>query len=258
MSLFNFAVCRYAIVIITLVPLLAFTKSKINIQRKGFVFVIASGVLLALYSYLFYQGLKHGFAGAGGVLVTTLNPIMAYTIGIVITQKWPIKNEFFGLLVGLIAGSFLVEIWDHAGNIMNSGNLYFLSAAFIWAVMSKFTSKAGLFGSSLSFSFWQYTIALFCLLPWVDFSEAKSYLQITDSVFWINLFFSSAIVTALATTLYFYATTRLGAEKASSFIFLVPIAAEFSSWFFLNEPVYIHTVFGGGLGIIAVYLINRR
>jgi drug/metabolite transporter (DMT)-like permease len=258
MSLFNFAVCRYFIVLVTLIPILLVSKTKFSLIRKGIPFVLAAGFFLALYSYLFYQGLKHGYAGAGGVLVTTLNPIMAYTIGIIISKKWPRKNEFFGLLLGVIAGSLLMKIWDHASNILESGNLYFLSAAFTWAVMSKFTSKAGLFGSSLSFSFWQYGTAVLCLVPWMNFSEAVSYFHITDFVFWGNFFFSSAIVTSLATTLYFYATTKLGAEKASSFIFLVPVAAEFSAWLFLNEPVYIHTIVGGLFGMMAVYMINRR
>ena len=142
--------------------------------------------------------------------------------------------------------------------ILASGNVYFLLAAFTWAVMSKLTSKAGSYGSSLSFSLWQYIVTLLCLLPMMDVQELQAAIHIQDELFWINLIFSSAIVTSLATTVYFYATTRLGPEKASSYIFMVPLAAAVSSWLFLDEHILPHTIFGGMLGMLAVYIINKK
>jgi drug/metabolite transporter (DMT)-like permease len=254
----NFIVCRYIIVVLTLFPILLFLKVPVTGSRNGIPYILFSGLLLAFYSYLFAIGLKAGFAGAGGVLVTTLNPIMAYTIGIIINRKKPSRIEFYGLLMGLIAGSILLNVWDEGGTLFDTGNLFFLAAAFVWAVMSVFTSKAKKFGTSFSFSFWQYIITLLCMVPLINYSSMVSVLSITDSIFWMNMFFSSAIVTSLATTVYFYATTKVGPEKASSFIFLVPLGAETSAWIFLNEPVLIHTVVGGVLGILAVYLLNRK
>jgi drug/metabolite transporter (DMT)-like permease len=110
----------------------------------------------------------------------------------------------------------------------------------------------------MSFSLWQYLITLLCLLPAFSFVEFKTILFIRDQTFWLNLLFSSAIVTTLATTLYFYATTKLGAEKASSYIFLVPFAAALSSWLFLDETIHAHTITGGLIGIAAVYMINKK
>src|SRR4051812_35226648 len=72
----NFIVWRYLLVVITLLPLLLLLKVPLTGNRTGVPYILISGFLLALYSYLFYQGLKHGMAGAGGVLVTTLNPIV--------------------------------------------------------------------------------------------------------------------------------------------------------------------------------------
>jgi drug/metabolite transporter (DMT)-like permease len=49
-----------------------------------------------------------------------------------------------------------------------------------------------------------------------------------------------------------------GAEKASSFIFMVPLGAAVSAWLLLGEHIQIHTAIGGILGISAVYMINIR
>lgn len=257
-SAFNFAVYRYIVVIISFIPVLFFFKQSIRIKKQGWPSILASAILLTLYSYLFYMGINKGQAGAGGVLVTTLNPIMAYALGSVISKKWPGRNEVIGLLCGLLAGIILLEAWEHPDKIMESGNLYFLFAAFSWALMSKFTSKAGLYGSSFGFSFWQYLITLCCFLPGLNTQEMANAMHITDKWFWLNLIFSSAIVTSLATSLYFYATTKLGAEKASSFIFMVPLSAALSSWLFLGEIIQLHTIVGGIIGIAAVYFINIR
>lgn len=254
----NFVVYRYIFVVATLFPILIFLRTGIKVKRQGIPVILASGLLLGFYSFLFFKGLKNGHSGAGGVLVTTLNPIMAYSIGIFLKRKMPSRNESIGLILGLIAGLILLEVWNHPDAILASGNVYFLLAAFTWAVMSKFTSKAGSYGSSLSFSLWQYIITLACLLPMMDVTELRSAIHITDHLFWINLIFSSAIVTSLATTVYFYATTQLGPEKASSYIFMVPLAAAISSWLFLDEHILPHTIVGGMFGMAAVYIINKK
>lgn len=255
---FNFSIYRYIIVIITLFLLLFFSRSSLRIARKGIPYAVAAGMLLCAYSYFFFMGLKNGAAGAGGVLVTILNPIVAYVLGMVLDRRLPARNEGIGLVLGVLAGSILLQLWTNARSLFDSGNMYFLLASVTWAVMSKFTSRAGRYGSSGAFSLWQYVVTLLCFLPNVNVPEFRHALTITDPVFWINLFFSAAIVTAIATTVYFYATTKLGAEKASSFIFLVPAAAAISSWVLLGEHIKMHTITGGIIGVAAVYMINVR
>lgn len=257
-SVINFTVYRYIVVVATMTILLVATRTSFRIRKAGIPLFMASGVLLGVYSYFFFMGLKNGSAGAGGVLVTTLNPIMAYTIGILLSRKLPSRNEGAGLVLGLVAGCILLKLWDTSVHLLDSGNLYFLLASLCWAFLSKFTSRGGQHGASMAFSLWQYVVTLACLLPLANMPEMLAALHIQDSTFWLNLFFSSAIVTSLATTLYFYSTTKLGAEKASSFIFMVPLAAAMSSWIMLDEHIKPHTVAGGLLGMVAVYLNNKR
>src|ERR1022692_486704 len=109
----NFVVYRYALVLLTLLPILLFMKIKLGIRKEGIPSVILSGFLLALYSYLFFAGLKFGFAGSGGVLVTVLNPIMAYFLGIIVMRRRPVRNETIGLILGLMAGCVLLNIWNN-------------------------------------------------------------------------------------------------------------------------------------------------
>jgi drug/metabolite transporter (DMT)-like permease len=80
----------------------------------------------------------------------------------------------------------------------------------------------------------------------------------TELLFWGNLLFASIITTTLATTVYFFATAKIGAEKASSFIFTVPFSAALSSFLILGEKIEWPTIVGGFIGILAVWMINRK
>ncbi len=257
-SVINFTAYRYVLVVVTMLLIMPMMGMNMRLQRKGIPIVVISGVLLAAYSILFFKGLTYGFAGAGGVLLTTINPIIAYALGVMIQRKVPTRNEAIGLILGLIAGVVLLKAWDNTTAILDPGNLYFFFAAFTWSVLSKFTAIGGRYGTSTSFSYWQYVVTLLCLIPFLDFSELNTTIHITDSLFWFNMIFSSVIVTALATTVFFYTTTRIGSARASSYMFLVPLAAMLSSWAFLGEKILLHTAVGGVLGMIAVYIINRK
>lgn len=251
-------VYRYAFVVSSLLILLIVLKIPLKIAKQGIPFVLISGLIMALYNFTFLKGLQSGNPGAGGILVTTLNPIMAYGIGMLIDWKRPNRNEFIGLSLGVIAGLTLLQVWSNSDALFSPGNLFFLLSAFLWSVMSKFTSKSAKYGSPFAFTWWLYTVTLLCLLPLMNMAEMTRMLHITEFKFWGNLLFGSVIVTSLATTLYFYATSKIGAEKASSFIFTVPFTAALSSWLLLGEKIQPHTIVGGVIGIGAVYMINRK
>lgn len=254
----SIAYLRFLVTVLALFPAIKFLKIDIKIQRKGWLNVIAAGGFMALYGLIFFTGLKHGLAGSGGVLVTTLNPIFAFVLGLVITKQLPSKYELIGLGIGVVAGMVLLQVWENASSVFDSGNLYFVVAGWVWALMSKITSKGGGKGHPVSFSFWLQLVAVIGMSFLVDFSEVLHLIQTGDMKFWLNLIWFGTINSAIATSCFFYATMELGAEKASTFLFLVPAGAVFSSWLFLGEPILLHTLLGGALGIVAVFVINRK
>lgn len=254
----DLGIYRYAFVVVSLLPLLFFLKVSLKVAKKGIPFLLISGLFMAAYNFSFLQGLKFGSPGKGGILVTTLNPLMAYALGMLVDWKRPSKNETMGLFLGIMAGLILLEIWEGADILLEPANLYFLLAAVLWSVMSKFTSKSANYGSPFAFTWWMYVVTLICLLLFMDAEKVVLLLDTRDPRFWGNLLFSSVIVTTFATTLYFFATSKIGAEKASSFIFTVPFTAALSAWLILGEVIELHTIIGGLLGIGAVYMINRK
>lgn len=257
-SAFDLGFFRYFFVVISLFIALIVLRQKVTISTKAIPFVLISGVIMAAYNYAFLAGLQHGSPGAGGILVTTLNPVIAYGIGMLIDWRKPSKNEAIGLFIGVIAGAVLLKVWENKSVFAEPGNMYFLLCAVLWSVLSKFTSKSARYGSPFAFSWWMYLVTLCVILPFNQMDKIALLFQSTEFKFWGNVLFSSVITTTFATTLYFFATSKIGAEKASSFIFIVPFTAALSSFLILGEQIQIHTIVGGILGIGAVFMINKR
>ena len=254
----SLAFIRYLIVVLTFIPLLPSLKIKYTISKAGIPRLIGAGIFMACYTLLFFQGLKLGKSGAAGVLVTTLNPIFAYGIGLFISKKRPSKRELLGLGVGILAGIILLDLYHDIKLLTLPQNYIFITAAFIWAVMAKFSSKADNYGHPLTFSFWINIITLLGITPFVDFGDVEHLIHTADSTFWWNILYFGIINSTFATSCYLLATVKLGAEKASSFIFLVPACAALSSWLFLGEVILVNTIIGGILGMFAVLLINKK
>ena len=249
---------RFLLTFISMVFLVLFLKENFSIKRRGFIDLAGAAGCLSFYTFLFFKGLSSGKAGAGGVLVTVLNPIISYVIMLIRNKRFPDKKESLGLFIGLLAGMILLNVIQNGLNLYSAGNLYFVMASLTWAFLSIFTSKSSHHGSPVIFSFYMYGIGAVVMFALADFSNVTQVLYKSDLIFIINLIFSATITTAIATTFYFYATSRIGPSRASSFIFLVPFSAALGGWLFLSEIPQLHTIIGGLLGMVAVYVLNRK
>ena len=166
--------------------------------------------------------------------------------------------ESLGLMVGFIAGCVLLPIWLKSDKILAFGNANFLFAAFIWAVMSKISSHANRFGNAIGFSIWLHLLTIVGLYFVADMNEVATIIKTGDTKFWLNILYFGIINSSIATTCFLFASAKIGAEKASSFIFIVPSMAVLTSWLVMNESIEWFTVVGGALGVLAVFIINGK
>lgn len=249
---------RFLLTAVSLIPVLIWRGHSIIIRSKAAIIsVIVGAVLYTAYNQFFLLGLSNGLAGAGGVLVTTMNPILTYGIVHLIQWKSPRKIEWLGLALGLGGGLALIRIWELSlSSLILSGNLFFILCAISWALLSLNSHNAGSHLSSFSYSFYVYSIGTL-----FDFFLAYPY-GISNALhsgwmFWGQIFYIAVISTTFGTTMYFLAAAKLGSRTASSFIFLVPVTALLGSWMILGEAPAIYTLIGGAMAIVSVILLNR-
>ena len=130
-------------------------------------------------------------------------------------------------------------------------------ASLSWVAVTITTSKSKEKISFSSYSFWTFLTSALISVAFIPKNSLVSIITF-DLLFWINLIILSAFAMAFGTSIYFYASTKLGPKKASSYIFLVPFTAILFSMYFLDEPFQLSNILGGGMGALSVYLINNK
>ena len=250
---------RFFLAALALIPILIKYHATFKINKKGLLFILWNSISLGAYNYFYFKSTQIGLAGAGGVLVTTLNPILTFLfVYFVFDRKTTKLKDIIGLIIGLIGGSIIIRIWDMDTNLMiQSGNLYFILASCSWVSVTIASQKAKDQIHFLTYSFWSFLITSILVLPFCKIEEID---KITNYgyIFWINMFLLSIVVMSFANTMYFFASSKIGAIKASSYAFVVPLTAIIFSKIILNEQVLFSTALGGMLSISAIYLINKK
>ena len=242
---------------ITMIPVLLLTGNNFRVTRQGMKYIFTGAVFISLYNIFFFMGTNNGAASVGGIIVPTFNPIITFIISILLMKQVVYRMDIIGLILGFTGGVIVLQAWTLSlEQIIANGNLFFICASVSWGIMSIISGRSHAHISTLSFSFWVYTIST---LIYLGATWNKDILLIFtyDWIFWVNMFFLSIGAMVFGTTVYFFGTTRLGPEKASAFIFMVPVTALFFSVLLIGERLEITTMIGGMMTMIAVYLINK-
>ena len=246
---------RYLVTTITLVPVLFIMKQSFKIDIKTLGLALIASTFLVTYSIFFFDGTKYGSPGLGGAFVTSLTPILTFLVLISFFKKEFTKKDIFALILGAIGVLTILNIWTFSlEEILVKSNIYFVFACMAWAGLTISNSKLKII-KPIVFTFYVYVITTIIGFFLTPFESGN--IMTFDSIFWINFFIISVISTTFATSIYFVGIGKLGASEASAFIFIVPFNAIFLSYIFLDEPIYITTIVGTILTIIAVSLLNN-
>jgi len=249
---------RFIITTISMIPLVFIFKVSLKVSFNDLLLLALGGFIMFLYNIGFLYGVKNGFAGAGGVLVTGLNPVFTFLLTIILLREKASLKQILILALGLAGGLIMLEIWNaSSAQILDGGNIFFLLASSSWAFMTILSQKMQKKIHFITYGFYVYG---FCTIYGLFFSLASNAMFPipTELPYWLNILYLSIGATTIATTIYFLSTKQLGSRLASSFIFTVPVSAMFFSWLLLGEIPQLPTVIGGSLTIGAVYLINRQ
>jgi drug/metabolite transporter (DMT)-like permease len=250
---------RFLLTTLSLAPFLLVQHGSLRISGRDLPGLILSSLLMIAYNVFFLMGVRIGYAGAGGVLVTSLNPVMTFGWTALFMRKHPQPLQIMGLVLGFTGGAVILNLWKLSyEQLLDSGNLFFLLAPCAWSLLTILSHKVQERVSFMIFSFYVYFFSTMLSLPVVLLQGLIWPGTEQPLLFWLNIAYLSFVATSFGTTVYFLASRRVGTQRASSFTFLIPVSAVMISWFFLEEVPRLTTLVGGALSIGAVYLINRK
>ncbi len=247
---------RNIFTVITLLPVLLFTKKSFYINLKSFILVLVASVVMIAYMKCFFLGTKFGTASLGGALVTTMIPINTFIIMALFFGKKIEKKDILALILGALGVFTMLNIWSFSHEeIFSQKNIYFILASILWPILTIVSSKATKI-SPMVFTFYMYVITTIMVMVFFVDVPNINYKEF-DWIFWLNVFSISVISTTFATTLYFVGIEKLGTNEVSSFIFLVPLFAIILSVIFLKENISLSIIVGTILTLIAVKILNN-
>ncbi len=242
----------------TMLPIMLIMGIKPIFPKRSLKYVMSAAVCLVAYNFGYFKGTQVGMASIGGVIVPTLSPLVTYLLVVIIFDQSIRRIEILGFILGILGGLILLRIWEiNLQDLLDSGNGYFIFAAVIWAGVTIMTQKSKETMDVINFSFWLYLFSAafaFIFAPkdqiWTVFSF--------NWIFWMNFLMISMASLAIGTAVFFQTTMKLGSEKASAFMYVVPVTAMIFSVLLLGESLPWSTIVGGGMAIAAVYLVNRK
>lgn len=249
---------RFALACIATLPIMVFMGKKLAFPSSAVKYVITAAICLTAYNFGYFKGTRIGMASLGGIIVPTLSPLVTYLLVVLIFDQSIRRKEILGFMIGILGGLVLLRIWEvDLQDLFDSGNIYFIFAAVIWAGVTIMTQKSREETDVINFSFWLY---LFSAILAFSFAPKDKLLSVFtfDWIFWVNFLMISVASLAMGTAVFFQVTMKLGSEKASAFMYIVPVTAMTFSVILLGEPLPWSTIIGGGMAIAAVYMVNRK
>jgi len=246
---------RFFLMSLSFLPILYFFKEPIKLNAGSIKYIASSSVLNIAFMVSSFFGIKYGLAGAGSVIITSLSPLMTFLLVVILFKKKVLKFQYIGLALGLVGGVIILQLNDFS-LFFNGSNIYFLAAALIWAGVTILSQRAHKHIHPIHYSFFISLVATFASFFYAFHSDLLAIFH-QGFEFWIALLYLAILGQTLATTIFFMASGKLGSEKTSSFMFLVPIFALFSAWVVLDEPIELHIIVGGAISMLAVLFINK-
>ncbi len=246
---------RFFLMIFAFIPVLFYLKKPLVLKKETLKFILPSAVLNVLFMVFAFLGVQKGFAGSGGVIITTLSPVLTFMLVSLVFKKHPPRMQLFGLVIGFIGGLVMLKITTLLGSF-NGAEFYFLLCALVWAALTLISQQSHTVIHPVHYSFF---IAIFATVIFFFIALPYEIMAVTDEglAFWSALLYLAIFGQTIATTIYFIASGKLGSAHASSYMFLVPLFALVTSYVLLGEKVEIHIVIGGAVTLFGVYLINR-
>jgi drug/metabolite transporter (DMT)-like permease len=249
---------RFFIMSLAFLPIFIFFKEPIVINKSNIKYIAGSSVFNIAFMVSSYFGVKYGTAGGGGVIITTLSPIMTFILAALIFRKHLHKYQYIGISLGLVGAAIMLQL-NSLEIFTNGSNIYFLLCAVIWAGVTILSQYSHQHIHPIHYSFIISLVATVVSFIYAYlFGDNLGDVFEQNSKFWIALIFLSVFGQTIATTIYFMASGKLGSQETSSYMFLVPLFALIIAWLALGEAIEMHIVIGGMISLIAVYFINKN
>jgi drug/metabolite transporter (DMT)-like permease len=233
---------RYGIAAIVMVGVLAVTgRGAPPLSRRTWVrLVLAGAVGIAIYNRLFFQGLALAPAIDGSSTMPVMSPVFTAALVTILARERPTPRRLAALATGLSgAVLFLLSApvdGDHPQRLL--GDLFYLGAAFCWAVYTLMGRRLMTLADPFRVSTWAMVFGSLMLtavaLPELGHLD---WAAVPGNV-WLGIGYLALLPTALGYALFYRGVRDVGPTTASMMMFLVPVFGALGAMLLLGESLH--------------------
>lgn len=253
------AFLRWFGVTIVLSPIFITKFKKITtVIKNNFVLMLIYAILgITGFNTLLYVGL-HDTTAVNGLLINSSVPIMIVFLSAIILKHQISNRQIVGIILSTIGVIFLVlkgDISKIATLEFNKGDIWIISAGFIWAlytVILKFKPKELKDMEFVTAIVYLGTFILFIIYILFGYSYETAvttfynhYMIVVYVVFFPSI---------LSYIFWHRGIMQIGAEKTGQFTHLMPLFGSFLAFIFLEETLELYHLLGMSFIGFGIYL----
>ena len=253
---------RWTVATLVLLPF-AFSQARRDwpIVRKHWKLVTALGATGgALFHSMIYVGLRATEA-INALLLNSVGPAIIIMIAWAVFRDTITRRQALGISISFLGSAILVsrgEVASLAALRFNSGDLWVLSALFVWGVYSNLLKRRPASLGGLSLLLYISIVGVALMLPaylWELWAGERLTLsgQTAASIAYTGVFAS-----VVAFLCYNAAIARIGPIVTSFFLHLMPVFGGVMAIAFLGESLRLYHLAGFAVVLSGIYLSTSR
>jgi len=230
------------------------------ILRSWKILTLLAVLGVASFNTLTYTGLKYTTA-TNGVLLNSVIPILVIAINATFLRARISLVQALGVLLSLAGVVAIVARGEIAALLelrLNQGDLWILAAMVGWAAYTVCLRWRPSALSSTAFTGTLILIGVAALLPLFAWDYEAGNRTAWNRVTVGAVLYFAVLPSVLAYYFWNAGVARVGAERASMFLHLMPLFGALLSWIFLEESLRWFHYAGALLIFSGIFLASRR
>ena len=258
---FTFAFLRFLITstLFSIIIAIKYRHVLKDIKENFFILSLMALSGYTAYNFFYLYSLKMTLA-SNSALIIAFNPALTTLLAVFILKEKINPAMIGGIIISLFGVMFIIS---HGSIEMikrlefNTGDLFMIVAAFLWAVYSvagKIVMRRLPFLEVTGISVILGTVYL---VPFALFENGNKDLLTYPATAWASVLYMSIFATFFGFSIWYKGIERFVAAKTRIFVNLVPVFGVTASSILLHEKIAASAIIGGLLVIIGVLITNR-
>jgi len=238
-----------------LLILFVFQKYKIN-WRKNYLIFIVIGIGNSAIPFFLYSFAAQYIDASISVILNSTAPMFGAIFSYLIVKEKLGYQKIFGLIIGFV-GVGVITSFSFGGN-SNEVTLSIVScitAAAFYGLSGVITKKYAMHIEAKELTAGSLLFAGVSLIPFILIFPIRGEVSISASLLVVVF---GVLCTSIAYLIYYYLIKQVGAVKALTVTYLMPVFGILWSFIFLEENITLSVIVGLIIILIGIFLINSR